>query len=340
MELSVKKIAEAIGAEIKGDDSISVSGISDLENASESDISFILSEKNIEAARASKAPAIISSLGQEITGKTLLKVNNSRSAYAQVISIFNPLKKPVKSVSKTAVLAQSVKLGKGAAVGEFCVAGENTVIGDGACISANCVIGENCDIGGGTVIYPGVVIYDNTKIGKNTVIHSGCVIGADGFGFVEDNGKIVKVPQIGHVEIGSNAEIGANCTIDRAAFGATVIEDNVKLDNLIHVAHNCVVGEGTIIAAQTGISGSVKLGKYCLIGGQVGFVDHIEIGNMVRIGSQAGVTKDLPDKSAVTGAPARPIMEMRKSDAYVGKLEGLFKRVKQLESEVKQMKDK
>lgn len=263
-------------------------------------------------------------------------------------------------IHSTAIVSNKAKLGNNVKIGPFAIIDDEVVLGDnveigpkvhiitGSIIGNNNYIGEGTligdapqdlkykggksfvKIGSNTKINPLVSIYDGTEIGEGVLIHSGTVIGSDGFGFTEENGKIIKIPQIGFVKIGNGVEIGANCTIDRGSFGPTVISDNVKLDNLIHVAHNVEIGEGTLIAAQTGIAGSTKIGKHCIIGGQVGFVDHITIGNFVKIGSQAGVSKDVPDGAAITGTPARPIKELRRSEAYMMRLEELFKQVNEL----------
>lgn len=330
MELSAKEIAEKINGIITGKNNIKISGISDLKNARKNQISFILSPKFLKEAEESQADVIISDSVEKINKKTVIKVKNVRTAYVAVIHLFYPEKEIVDYTSEKAVIGKNFKKGKNVYIDDFVVIKDDVQLGDNVYIGANVCIGNSVKIGNNTKINPLVSIYDGTEIGESVLIHSGTVIGSDGFGFTEDNGKIIKIPQIGFVKIGNGVEIGANCTIARGSFGPTIINDNVKLDNLVHIAHNVEIGEGTLIAAQTGVAGSTKIGKHCIIGGQVGFVDHITVGNFVKIGSQAGVSKDIPDGAAITGTPARPIKELRRSEAYMMRLEELFKQVSEL----------
>jgi len=340
MQFSAEEIARAAGGKVIGDPGAKISGISDLKNADESCVSFVLSEKYVKQAEESRAKVIISDSVDTINGKTIIKVKNAKLAYIGIVSLLTPKEMQKEYISPKASVSQKAKIGKNVYLDDYAVIKDGAEISDGAVIYSGVFVGENSKIGKNTIIYPNVSIYRRTEIGDNTIIHAGCVIGADGFGFVEDCGNIVKVPQIGYVKIGNNAEIGANTTVDRGAFGPTVIGDNVKLDNLVQVAHNVKIGEGTIIAAQTGISGSTEIGKYSLVGGQVGFVEHIKVGNFVKIGAKAGISKDTADNAAVTGAPARPIMEQRRSEAYVMRLKELFVKVKELETEIKKLKEK
>jgi UDP-3-O-[3-hydroxymyristoyl] glucosamine N-acyltransferase len=329
--VTAAELAAALSGTLAGDGGIKLSGISDLKNSGSSDASFILSEKHAEEAAASRAPVIISDSLSGIKGKAVIKVGAVKQACAKAIAVFFPEKPVTPGISPKAAVSKNAKLGKGVFVDDCAVIKDNASIGAGAAIGAGVFIGAGSSIGKNSKIYPNVSVYDNCEVGDNTIIHSGCVIGADGFGFVPDGNKMTKVPQIGRVKIGNSVEIGANCTVDRAAFGATVLKDGVKLDNMVHIGHNCEIGDNTIIVAQTGVSGSVIMGKNCVIGGQVGFVDHITIGDRVQVNSQSGVAKDLPDGIVVTGTPARPFKEQRRAEAYVMRLEELFKKVKEIE---------
>jgi UDP-3-O-[3-hydroxymyristoyl] glucosamine N-acyltransferase len=339
MDITLKELAAAISAQIiNGDPGIIVSGVADLRGAGKSDISFILKTKFIADAEKSGAAAIISDSVDEIKGKAVLKVKNAKAAYVKAISITMPVQKKQPSISPKASVADSAKTAPGVTVEDFAVIGENAFIGENSFIGTFVSIGGRCTIGRGTVINSNVSIYPGCIIGDNCIIHSGTVIGADGFSFIEDNGALLKVPQIGNVVIGTGVEIGANSCIDRAAFGSTRIGNNVKIDNLVHIAHNCEIGESTIIVAQAGIAGSTKIGTGCVIGGQVGIVDHVTIGDGAKIGSQAGIPGNVEAGAMLTGTPARPVMQLRKAEAYMMKLEELFKRVKALEITSKENK--
>ncbi len=340
MQFSAEEIARAVDGKVIGDPVDRINGISELKNAEESYLSFVLSEKYVKEAEESKAKIILSDSVNEIKGKTVIKVKNAKLAYIEIINLFTPKKEKTEYISPKASIAKTVKLGKNVYVDDFAVIKDNAEISDGVTVFPGVFIGDSVKIGKNTTIYPNVSIYARSEIGESTIIHAGCVIGSDGFGFVEDAGKIIKVPQIGYVKIGNNVEIGANTTIDRGAFGPTLVGDNVKLDNLVQVAHNVKIGEGTIIAAQSGISGSSEIGKYSLLGGQVGFADHIKAGDFVKVGAQSGVGKDIEDNAVISGSPARPLMELRRSEAYVMKLKELFARVKALEEEIKKLKEK
>ncbi|HDQ25633.1 MAG TPA: UDP-3-O-(3-hydroxymyristoyl)glucosamine N-acyltransferase [bacterium] len=338
MKISVKELAEKINGTVIGEPETVVSGISDLAHASENDVSFILGEKYLESAKNSKAPVIISDFLEKFENKILIRVENAKKAYIEVLMEFYPPGRPEAGISKNAAIGKNVEIGEDVHIGGFAVIKDGCRIGDSAVIMEGVFIGENVSIGSSTIINPNVSIYTGSRIGERCIVHSGAVIGADGFGFMPENGDIIKIPQIGYVEIGNDVEIGANCCIDRGAFGPTTIEDKVKLDNLIQVGHNVRIGEGTLIAAQSGIGGSSKIGKVCIIGGQVGFADHIRIGDNVHIGSQAGVSKDTTAGSVVTGTPARPIMQTRRAEANLGKISGIIKKIKALEEELDGLK--
>lgn len=325
------ELAALIGGELSGDGKIPLSGISDLKNAKKTDVSFMLSKKHLAEAEASQAPVIISDSERRIRGKSVILVKSARHAYIKAVNAYNPEKKFPGKVSDKASVSQAARIAPGASVDDFAVVREGASIGAGVSIGAGAYIGVNVKVGDGSKINPNVTVYDGCEIGGNCIIHSGAVIGADGFGFVSDGGVLLKVPQIGRVKIGNNVEIGANCTIDRASFGATVISDGVKIDNLCQIAHNVEIGENTIIVSQAGIAGSTVIGKNCIIGGQVGIVDHVNIGDGAKIGSQAGIPFDVEPGAVITGTPAKPVMQLRKAESYMMKLEGLFKRVKDLE---------
>jgi UDP-3-O-[3-hydroxymyristoyl] glucosamine N-acyltransferase len=339
MEITAQELAQKIGGTLKGDPLKMISGINELKGAKATDVSFVLEKKYAEEAKASSASVILSDSVDEIEGKTVIKVGHAKAAYVAVINIFYPEPPRTDYRAQSISVSASAKIGAGVAVHDFAVIGDGAVIEDNVIIGAGCFVGADCRIGKNTVLDPNVTLYAKTVIGESTIIHSGVTLGGDGFGFVPYKGGILKVPQIGYVKIGSYVEIGNNCCVDRGAFGPTVIGNMVKIDNLVHIAHNVQVGDGTIIVAQTGVAGSTKIGMGCVIGGQVGITDHIEIGDFAQIGSQAGVSKDIPAKAVVTGTPAKNFMDEKRSQAYIGKLAVLFDRVKAIEAGLKKEND-
>ena len=234
-------------------------------------------------------------------------------------------------ISKSANIHPTVKLGKNVYIGDNVVIEENAVIEDNVKIYPNCFIGYDAYIGEGTVLYPNVTIMHKSILGKNCVIHPGVVIGSEGFGFMQDYSSAqqnIKVPQLGNVKLGDNVEIGANSTIDRAMLGSTIIGNNVKLDNLVHVAHNVIIGEGTVIAAQTGIAGSTTIGERAMIGGQVGIVGHIKLPDEIKIGAKSGVSKSYKQKGIIIrGIPAQPLQKQLKTEAILRKLPEIYKTI-------------
>lgn len=235
-------------------------------------------------------------------------------------------------------MESNVSLGKDVFIGAYSVISSGAVIGDGVKIFPQVYIGEDVVIGEGTVLYPGCRVYRDCRIGSNCTLHSGVVIGSDGFGFApQPDGAYMKIPQLGNVILEDNVEVGANSTIDRATLGSTILRKGVKLDNLVHVAHNVEIGEHTVIAAQSGISGSTRIGRHCQVGGQVGFVGHITIADGSRINAQSGVSKSIIENNkAVTGSPAFDYTASLRSQAVYRNLPELLRRVDELEQKLKE----
>ena len=331
MNFTAGQIADQIDGTIVGDREVDIFNISKIEDGSKGSLTFLANPKYTEFIYSTNASATIVSNDFEPTEKittTLIKVKDPYSSFTTILELFNKDNSIKKGVSELAVLDKTAKISNLSYVGSFSTIGENSIISDHCIIENQVFIGNNVEIGQGTKIFPGVKILDDTKIGKNCIIHSSCSIGSDGFGFAPNkDGSYKKIPQTGNVIIGDNVEIGSNSTIDRATLGSTIINNGVKLDNQIQIAHNVEIGENTAIAAQSGIAGSTKIGKNCMIGGQVGIIGHLKIGDNVKIQAQAGVTSDVESNSRITGTPAISYMNYNKSYIHFKNLPEIVKKI-------------
>lgn len=325
----LSRISEAIGGVLKGDD-VEITGVSSLEEAACGDISFLSNPKYLHMADISEAGAIIvaSEIDRDIPQIT---VADPYLGFARTLRLLYPDKVHEPGVSKMACVAGSAVIGKGSTIFPNAYVGENAVIGEKCVIYPGCFIGKKCSISEKSVLYPNVTVYDGCVIGRECIIHSGVVIGSDGFGFVWDGERHFKITQKGIVRIGNFVEIGANCTIDRAALTETVIGDDVKIDDMVHIAHNVTIGDHSIIVAQTGIAGSSKLGRHVTLAGQSGIVGHVNIGDGCVVASKAGVHNDLKAGSIVSGAPAMDHRKWLRVQAVIKNLPELLKRVQGLE---------
>ena len=334
MQFTLAELAVKFGCELKGDPETVVNSIATLSSASAGDISFFTNKKYKQELINTKASVVIlrhSDL-QDCTVNALISVNPYAS-YARVAQLFYPIKRPAEGIHPSAVINNS-KLPKMLSIGPNVVIEEGVVLGENVAIGANCYIGANTEIGAGTILDANVTIRHDIILGKNCYIHPGVVIGSDGFGQAPDVDGYVKIPQAGRVVIGNDVEIGANTTVDRGTLSDTIIEDGVKLDNLIQVAHNVVIGEHTVIAATCGISGSTKIGKRCMIGGRVGFVGHLEVCDDVIINSSTVVTSSITEKGhygGTGGFPHQLAKDWTRNVAQFRRINNLAKRVKELE---------
>jgi UDP-3-O-[3-hydroxymyristoyl] glucosamine N-acyltransferase len=339
MTFTAIQIAEVLNGKVVGDKNTKVSDLSKIEEGKKGTLSFLANPKYTKFIYTTKASIVIVNENFEPEKKldcTLIKVANAYTAFSQLLDMYNNSKPQKTGISESASIAKSAKIGNNTHIGEFVVISDNVTIGEGAKIYAQVYIGENVKIGDNTTIFPGTRIYDDCIIGKECTLHSGVVIGSDGFGFApQDDNNYKKVAQIGNVIIENRVEIGSNTTVDRATLGSTIIRKGVKLDNLIQIAHNVEIGENTVIAAQTGISGSTIIGKNCMIGGQVGITGHLKIGDGVMIAAQSGVGSNIPDGKIFQGSPAFDISPYRKSYVYFKKLPELAKRIDVLEKQFK-----
>jgi UDP-3-O-[3-hydroxymyristoyl] glucosamine N-acyltransferase len=325
----LSRISEAINGVLKGND-VEITGVSSLNEAGAEQISFLSNPKYTQMALTTKAGAIIvSSLIDKDIPQVL--VANPYLGFAHVLKLLYPQKTHKPGVSKMAFVADNAIIGEGSTVFPNVYVGGNSEIGKNCVIYPSCYIGDGCRILDGCTLNPNVVVYDGCMIGRECIIHSGVIIGGDGFGFVWDGEKHLKIPQKGIVRIGDFVEIGANCTIDRAALTETVIGNGVKIDDMVHIAHNVTVGDHSIIVAQSGIAGSSTLGKHVTIAGQCGVVGHVSIGDGSVVASKSGVHSDLKPGSIVSGAPAIDHKRWLRVQAVVKNLPELLKRVQELE---------
>lgn len=341
MEFTVAKIAELLSAEVIGNRDAVITTVCKIEEGFEGGLTFLANPKYTHYIYETKATAAIVNhdfVPEKPLSCTLIKVPNSYLAFASLLDFYNKMKSQKKGISKHAYISESAKIGKDVYIAEFVSVGENVVVGDNVKLYPHVTLGDDVKVGENSVLNSGVKVYAECVIGKDCIIHAGTVIGADGFGFAPQDGNYIKVPQIGNVVIEDNVEIGANSCIDRATMGSTFIRKNVKLDNLIQIAHNVEVGEGSAFAAQSGVSGSTKIGKNCIFAGQVGVAGHIEIGDNVVVGAQSGVSHTVKGNQIVLGSPAIPVMEEKKLIIYRKKIPELFKQVEQIEKQLKNTK--
>ncbi|OGS80332.1 MAG: UDP-3-O-(3-hydroxymyristoyl)glucosamine N-acyltransferase [Gallionellales bacterium GWA2_55_18] len=333
-------IAAQLGGRVLGDTGVRISQIATLEKAQPNQISFLTNSKYRAQLVTTKAGAII--LGQADMDSTDLPriiSDNPYAYFAKVSAMLNPLPEAKPGVHPGAVIGANARIDPTASIAAMAAIGEGATIGAFSVIGEGCCIGANTTIGSHARLYPGVVIYHDCVIGDNLIAHSGAVIGSDGFGIAMDEGRWVKIPQIGRVVIGNDVEIGANTTIDRGALDDTVIEDGVKLDNQIQVAHNVRIGAHTAIAGCVGIAGSATIGSYCRIGGSAGILGHLQIADHVEISSFTLVGKSIKEPGSYSGIfPFSSNDDWRRNAVHLRHLDDLVKRVKTLEREIALLK--
>ena len=337
MGKSLKEIARLIGGEIVGDESIEVEGVADIEEVKEGEIAFISDKKHLPRLETTQASAVIVSREIKEAKVPLIRVDNPYLAFAKVIRMLIPYEKPPKGIHSSAVVSKGVDLGKEISIGAHSVIEEGVRIGDNTIIYPLVYVGKGSKMGKNCLIYPQVMIREEVEIGNRAIIHSGTVIGSDGFGYIPHKGRQYKVPQIGKVVIEDDVEIGANVTIDRATLGKTWIKRGVKIDNLVQIAHNVVIGENSVIVAQVGISGSTEIGKGVTLAGQAGVVGHIKIGDRTIVGGRAGVLKSVPPNTIVSGFPARPHTQAKRIEASILRLPELHKLVRELKRRIEEL---
>ena len=334
MEFTAKQIADILNGQIEGDVNVKISKLAKIEEGVEGAISFLANPKYTQYLYSTKASLVIVNNTLELTAPvsaTLIRVESAETAFAKLLEMYNQVKLNKTGISKHAFISESAKIGNNIYLGEFAVISENSQIGNNVKIYPQVYVGENVIIGDNTTLFAGVKIYSETQIGKDCIIHSGTVIGSDGFRFNPQNDN-QKIPQIGNVIIEDNVEIGANCAIDRATLGSTIIRKGVKFDNLIHIAHNVEIGENTYIAAGGVIAGSTKVGKNCMFSGQVGIVGHLNIADNTIISAQSGISKNIIKKGEIhMGSPAFEASKYRKAYVHFRNLDSIVERLDKLE---------
>jgi UDP-3-O-[3-hydroxymyristoyl] glucosamine N-acyltransferase len=333
MTRTASELAEFLGCALEGDGSARISGVASPVFADAEDLVYAEAARNLAAVDRSAARCVLIAPELELPGKTLLRAANPKLAFARAAEWLVPLVPIVYGIHPTALISASARLSAGVAIGPYAVVEDNVKIGEGSQIAAFCYLGRGAQIGEACLLYPRVTLYPGAILENRVILHSGAVIGSDGFGYVAENGKHRKFPQVGSVEIHDDVEIGANTTVDRGSLDRTEIGTGVKLDNLVHIAHNVRIGENTVIAAQTGVSGSSVLGSGVVVGGQVGIADHCTVEDGAVLGAQAGIPtgKTIRSRRVVWGTPARPLEKFKEQYAWFSRLPVLAERVKQLE---------
>jgi UDP-3-O-[3-hydroxymyristoyl] glucosamine N-acyltransferase len=334
MKLTVLEITKIVSGKFFGNENVILTGVNSLLNAKKNDISFFGNMKYFNDVLKTEAGVIL--VGHDIdiikfTNKNIIKVKNPQYAYSIILSIIeNEKKRKRKEIHKSSYIFKNVKLGANLYIGQNVVIEDMSEIGDNTKIFPNVFIGNDVKIGNDCLIYPNVVIRENTFIGNRVIIHSGVIIGSYGFGFIDIDSKIHKIPQIGNVIIGSDVEIGANTTIDRATVNSTKIGDSTKIDNLVQIAHNVQIGRNCMIVAQVGIAGSTIIGDNVIIGGQTGLAGHLKIGNNVIISSQSGISRNVKDGEKIGGNPISSIKKSIKIRALIRKLPEIYEDLKKI----------
>ncbi len=339
---TAKEIAELLKGQLKGDENRTVSGVSSLKDANESQVSFLGNKKYHHQLAPSSAGVVLLSKDVENEelpdNKTYIICDNVDLAFSTVIGLFAPpAPEYERTIHPTAVVDATAVIGKNVHIGANAVIDKNAVIGDDSCICAGSYIGQNAKVGCSTLIYPNVSILHRCIVGSKCIIHSGAVIGADGFGFMPGPQGIVKIPQTGIVQIDDDVEVGANATIDRARFGKTWIKSNVKIDNLVVVAHNVVINESSMMIAQSGIAGSSELGRGVIIAAQAGINGHIHIGDGSKVAGTSGVAKSLPPNTIAIGTPAESQRDFMARISLPSRFEKLKKQVDELKQKIESL---
>ena len=339
MKKRLKELAQHVGGTLVGDGEVEISGVASIDEAQPGEITFIANPKYLRKLRETSAYAIIVTKEVQSTDKSLICTADPHLAFVKILTLFSAKPYQPKGIDPNARISPTARLGKDLTIYPYVYIGDRCRIEDRVTLYPGVYVGEDSVIGEDSVLHPNVSLYSGSVIGKRVILHSGVVIGADGFGYVKNGKKNVKIPQVGIVIIEDDVEVGANSTIDRAALGQTIIRRGVKIDNLVQVAHNVEIGEDSIIVAQVGIAGSTKIGKNVILAGQVGVAGHIEIGDNVQVGGQSGVGQGLPSDQAFSGSPAFPHREWLRAVNIFQKLPEMKKSLIRIEKRLKELEE-
>ncbi|MEK9712064.1 MAG: UDP-3-O-(3-hydroxymyristoyl)glucosamine N-acyltransferase [Thalassolituus sp.] len=338
MQISLAELAGHLGAELRGDADLTITGVSTLKEAGSGEVAFLANETYRKYLQETSAGAVIVR-PEDAEGLTCAAIvtTNPYLAFARTTQLFDNRPKTANGIHASAQIAESAVLGDECRIGANAVIGENVVLGDRCEIGAGTVIGDHSRLGNDCVLFSNVTVYHDVRMGDRVRIHSGTVIGADGFGFAPDKGRWEKIMQLGGVKIGSDVEIGANSCVDRGALGDTIIGDNVIIDNLVQVAHNVELGDGTAMASQAGVAGSTKLGKHCVMAGNAGVAGHLELCDGVFVGPKSVISKSINEPGGyATGTAQMPMNEWRKAATRFRQLDSMARRIQQLEKQLKE----
>ena len=343
MEFTAKQIADMIGGRVEGNENATINTFAKIEEGKPGAISFLSNPKYTHYIYDTESSVVLINEDVELekpVTATLIRVNNAYESVAKLLQLYESMKPRKAGVDPHAFISEKAKIGENVYIGAFAYIGDGAVIGDNTQIYPNTVIGDGVTIGEKCTLFPNITVYQGCKIGNNVTIHAGSVIGADGFGFAPNAEGYDKIPQIGIVIIEDNVEIGANTCIDRSTMGQTVIHQGVKLDNLIQVAHNCEIGESTVMSAQVGLAGSTKIGAWCMVGGQAGFAGHIHVKDKTFVGAQCGVIGDTKGNGEqLIGSPAVNPKMYFKARALDAKLPDMYRQIAALQRELNALKE-